>query len=393
MPRDEPGEEDAFGPPPHPLDRPWAHPTEMFARARAGGRVPGALTPPRRRGRDLAVALGAGIAGALVTVGVLVAIGAFRTSPETQVAAPTTVTSADDGARLAALAGPSVVAVVSSTPAGPRRASGVCTGDGHVLTSAAAVGDATQVTIQDGKGAMHTAEVLGRDDATGLVLLGTAAADPGPRPARLAGSRAIRVGEWVVAVGRGDAATPWAVTGVVASVGGWAEDGSGTRRAGLITTNMQIPPAAEGGALVDRSGHVVGILGGGAGGGAVATPIDTARAVAAELARAGTVRHGALGVRAADSASPRGAAVTEVLPDTAAARAGVQPGDVLVRIDEIRVPDTATLVVEVASRTPDEVVRLRLRRGDETVTLRVRLDAAAPDAGSTPGATPLRAGG
>jgi S1-C subfamily serine protease len=365
----------------------------MFARARAGaGRATGTLAPPRRRGRDLAVALGAGIAGALVTVGVLVAIGAFRTSSDTPVAAPTTVTAADDGARLAALAGPSVVAVVAATPGGPRRASGVCTSDGYVLTSAAAVGDAMQVTIQDGKGGMHGAEVLGRDDATGLVLLGTAGTGPGPRPARLAGSRTIRVGEWVVAVGRGDAAAPWAVTGVVASVGGWAEDGSGTRRAGLIATNMQIPPTAEGGALVDRSGHVVGILGGGAEGGTVATPIDTARAVAAELARVGTVRHGALGVRAADSASPRGAAVTEVLPDTAASRAGVQPGDILVRIDDTRVPDTATLVAEVAGRRPDEVVRLELRRGDDTVTLRVKLDAAAT-AGTTPGATPLSAGG
>jgi S1-C subfamily serine protease len=342
----------------------------------------------------VAIAVGAGIAGALVTVGVLVAVGAFRTTSGTPAVASTAATVVDDGARLAALAGPSVVGIVAVTPAGDRRASGVCTGDGHVLTTDAALAGATAVSVLDAQGGTHPAEVLGSDRSTGLVLLRTAPAKI--RPAALAGDRPVRVGEWVVAVGRADASTPWAATGVVASLGGWGEDGAGTKRAGLISTSMAIPPAAIGGALVDRSGHVVGILAGAPTGGTLATPIGMARTVATELARSGTARHGALGLRATDAAPTRGATVTEVLAGTAAERAGVRPGDVVVRIEGSRVDGTADLVYEVGRRAPGDVVELRVRRGDERVSLRVTLDAAGA-AGTGPSgaapATPVAAGG
>jgi serine protease Do len=246
--------------------------------------------------------------------------------------------------------------------------------------------------------------VLGRDDATGLVLL--RAASDAVRPARLAGDRSVRVGEWVVAVGRGDTSAPWAATGVVASLGGWGQDGGGTKRAGLIATSMAIPRAAEGGALMDRDGHVVGILAGAPAGGTLAVPIDLARDVATELGRTGVAAHGRLGVRAVDSDTPRGAAITEVLAGSAAAGAGVQVGDVVVRVADVPVGDTAALVSEISRRKPDDKVDVHVRRAGKALTVRVRLDRApvVPDGTAAAGttsttvspagtATPLAAGG
>jgi S1-C subfamily serine protease len=337
--------------------------------------------------------VGAGIAGALVTVAVLAGVGAFRSSASTPAVASTTATAVDDGARLAALAGPSVVGIVVATPSGTRRASGVVTADDQVLTSAAAVAGASQVTVEDGHGAAHPAKVLGHDDATGLVLLRAPGADA--RPAALAGDRALRVGEWVAAVGRGETASAWVATGVVASLGGWAEDGGGARRAGMIATSMLIPVAAQGGALLDRNGRVVGILAGAPAGGTLATPITMARTVAADLARSGTARHGALGVRATDAAAG-GAAVTQVLAGTAAATAGVRPGDVVVGVEGVKVGGTAGLVYEVARRKPGDVVELRVERGDQRLTLRATLGDAgtrAPEATGTTTAALAAAGG
>lgn len=375
MPRDDPGDEEQHGPPPHPLDRPWAHPTEMFARARARTAATTRARSQRSRRRDVLIALGAGVAGALVTVGMLVAAGAFRTSSAPTAVVPTGVTTTDDGARLAALAGPSVVAVLATTPTGARRVSGVSLSDGRVVTAAAAVAGATGLRVLEADGADHGATSLGHDDETGLAVLRAAGREI--PSAQLAGDRDVRVGQWVVAVGRGDTATAWAATGVVASLGGWAVDGDGVRRAGLIATTMAVPRSAEGGALVDGTGHVVGILAGAPDGGTFAMPIARVRDVADELARSGKVTHGALGVRAVDSPSEHGAEVTDVLPGTAAAAAGLAPGDVVMGVAGAPVRDTAMLVVEVTQHKPDDVVALRIRRGHDDITVRVRLDDAS----------------
>jgi len=360
----------------------------MFARARTRAATTTRAGARRGRRRDLRLALGAGVAGALVTVGVLVAVGAFRTSTAPTAVEPTGITATDDGARLAALAGPSVVAVVATTPAGTRRVSGVCLSDGRVITAAAAVAGATGLAVLGADGTSHGARSLGHDDETGVALL--QAQGDSIRAATLAGDRDVRVGQWVVAVGRGDAATPWAATGVVASLGGWGVDGDGTRRAGLITTTMAVPRTAEGGALVDRTGHVVGILAGAPSGGTLAIPIAGVRSVADEIARSGRASHGALGVRAVDAAGEHGAQVTAVLTGTAAAAAGLAPGDVILAVEGAAVRDTATLVVEVTRHAPDEVVTLRLRRDSDDVTVRVRLgDASAhPDEAPAPGSPP-----
>jgi S1-C subfamily serine protease len=195
------------------------------------------------------------------------------------------------------------------------------------------------------------------------------------------------VGAWVLALGNTNASGPWVTTGVVASMGGWADDGSGVAKAGLITTSAPMPNGARGGALVDRSGRVVGILAGSPGGidGGLATPVSVLRTVADQLANTGRASHGSLGVSASDTTSPRGARVTQVFGGTGAAAAGIKVGDVIVRLDGAAIPDTAALVAAIRGRKPDDRVSLvvaRARRHLEVTASLGATDSPAQPAGS-----------
>lgn len=385
VPDDEPGDEGVSGPPPHPLDRPWVHPTEMFARSGVR-RAPRSAPPRPLRGRDAVLALGGGLAGALVMVLALAAAGVLGDGSDAPRARPERAADADTAARLAATAGPAVVGVATATAMGPRRASGVALRDGYVLTTTAAVEGGDSIAMVGADGASHAATVIGRDDLSGLALLHVDGAVTEPAP--LASEDSVEVGAWVLALGAGDG-MPWVSTGVVSSLGGWTRDGTGTVRAGMISTNAPSGETAHGGALVDRSGHVVGILAGGAGGDGplVATPISVARQVATQLAEQGWAAHGSLGLQVEDEDEPRGARIDAIEPGGPAAPSDLEPGDVIVAVAGKPVRDTAALVYEVRRRLPGASVELRVRREEETLRITVVLGTIETEAPTSPSPT------
>jgi putative serine protease PepD len=164
---------------------------------------------------------------------------------------------------------------------------------------------------------------------------------------------------------------------VIASLGGWSEDGSGATNAGMITVDAVLPPEANGGALLDRKGHVVGILAGATKDAmaALATPIATVRNVAAQLAATGKADHGALGVRITDNDSPRGARVLDVTAGSAADDAGIATGDVLVKLADEPIRSAAELVVAVRLRKPGERLPVTVVRKGDSERVTVTLDA------------------
>jgi putative serine protease PepD len=380
MPPEDAGDEDTNGPPPHPLDRPWVHPSELFATSRAPA------TRERRRGlrsRDVFLTLGAGVIGALAMVVVLAVAGLLGDSPRTVTVARASEPPAepDSAASLAALANPSVVGIVAVTPAGIRKVSGVWMRSGEVITTASAIQDATSLTIVGADGSKRAGEVVGRDPATRLALVRV---DGDSNPAKLAADGELQVGQWILALGGTDGSGPRVATGVVASLGGWAVDGSGAPSAGMITVDAVLPPEANGGALIDRNGHVVGILAGSTKDAmaALATPIATVRNVAAQLAATGTAAHGSLGVRITDDDKPRGARVLEVTPASAAHAAGIVAGDVIVKLGDEPVHSAAELVVAVQMRRPDERLPVTVVREKEHLRLMATLGAVATMPGS-----------
>ncbi len=386
MAPEEAGDEDANGPPPHPLDRPWVHPSELFASSQPSSR------PVRRRrairARDVFLALGAGVIGALAMVVVLAVAGLLgeSTKPITVARASDQPNEPDGAARLVAIANPSVVGILVATPSGIRRVSGVCVRNGQVITSASAVAGATGITVVAAGGARHRATLIGEDPSTRLALVGI---DGDTHPAKLAANSDLQVGQWILALGGTDGSGPRVATGVVAAMGGWADDGSGSPSAGMITVDAVLPPEAQGGALIDRNGHVVGILAGATKDElrGLATPIATVRNVAAQLATTGKATHGALGIRAADADHPRGARVVSVVPGSAADGAGILVNDVIVSFDGTEIESAADLVVAVQLRRPGNRIQLSLARDGKPKRMTATLGSVG-SVGSVPSAEP-----
>jgi putative serine protease PepD len=338
------------------------------------------------------VSVASGAAGALAVLLVLAAfglIGSTRDGSRTAATKPI-VREVDAASSLAQGVARTVVAVGIATPMGVRRISGVSLDAGRVLTSASALGDATEASVVTVDGVSHPASVLGRDDATDLALLRVDGVDLAPvRDV----APDVAAGEWVVAVGGGDGAGHWVTTGVVASVGGWVMTASEstTPRPGMISTDATLPPSSAGGALLDRDGRLVGVISGPGrdGGGGLATPAAMARSVAAQLDRWGAARHGQLWVRVTDE-GPRGARVVDVLDDGPGDHAGLRAGDVVMRMDGVSVPDSATLVYRLRLHRVGDRVRLETDRDGRRRDVTVVLGDAPPADSPWPGAaTPV----
>jgi len=137
---------------------------------------------------------------------------------------------------------------------------------------------------------------------------------------------------------------------------------SGLVLAGLVETDVSPGDAIGGGALLDTSGSVVGILTRIAAGRAV--PIEVARDVADQLATTGRVRHGWLGLDAIDAGDRPGggARVTAMTAGGPAAVAGLRLNDVIVRVGNERVTDLADLVAAIARRRPGDPVEITFWR-------------------------------
>ncbi len=372
-----PGEDPDDGntrPPPDPLDRPWIHPSEL-GRAPRPGPSPQPQDHRRHWRRDLVIAACAASVGAVAAVSILGLAGSLGGDKRAEAARPEPGAKTD-AARVAARVGPSIAAVTATIDGTVYQGSGVAVGNHDLLTTADVVPPSTgkaDIWISTAGGNRHVASIQGRDPMTGLVLLH---APTWPAAAaRWQQSVDVHAGDWVVAVGRLGAGDAWITPGVVSGVGTWMTDADGRRHAGIITADATLNDDARGGALVDRRGHVVGVLTTSADDGVAVTPGSVAGDVARQLADRGWASHGALGVRVTETA--KGPSVVEVLPGTCGDRAGVEQGDLLLAVSGVPVRDTVALVAEVRRREAGSPVVLTVRRGRRTVRLGATLDDAA----------------
>ncbi|MGZ4678490.1 MAG: S1C family serine protease [Acidimicrobiia bacterium] len=334
----------------------------------------------------------AGAMGALAAMTILAMAGAFEPDAHPVVRAAAAVPTGTDAAALATQVAPGIAAVTTAAgTASEVRGSGIIVGPHELLTTVdvvhgAAMGAPVRVAIGDGR--QHAADVRAVDGVTNLALLEV----PSVRmePAQLGASPRVRAGDWIVAVGRTPTNGPWVTTGVVTATGGWLEDADGVAHPGLIATSTELAAAARGGALVDREGHIVGILAtiSADTDRAAAMPADMASDVAAQLASRGKASHGALGVRATDTDT--GPEIAEVTASSSAARAGLQVDDSILAIDDTRTPDTATLVYELRRREAGARTELTVARGKRQLRVGVVLDDAATITPAAPaGMAPL----
>jgi S1-C subfamily serine protease len=251
---------------------------------------------------------------------------------------------------------------------------------GLLLTNAHVVEDSTRVTVGLSDGRRVEGKVVGADPVTDLAVVRLVGAGPWP-VAPLGNSDSLQVGEWVIAVGNPFGLDQTVTLGIISSLNrNAAKLGITDKRLELIQTDAAINPGNSGGPLLDAEGAVVGIntlvrSGPGAGLG-FAIPINRARSIAQQLVSTGSVSHAMVGValepeRDASGAMVAGAKVRSVMAGGPAARAGVQPGDVITAVGDQPVRDPAQLTQLVERNGVGRPMALRLRRSGQVLQLQV----------------------
>jgi Do/DeqQ family serine protease len=256
--------------------------------------------------------------------------------------------------------------------------------EGYLLTNHHVVEDATEIEVQLVDGRQARARLVGSDVETDIAVLKI---DLDALPVIALGDvRALQVGDAVLAIGNPFNVGQTVTAGIVSALD--RKQGE-TPFQNFIQTDAAINPGNSGGALVDDQGSLVGIntaiysRSGGSMGIGFAVPVDTARAVMEALIKGGSVRRGWIGVEPRDLSADlaeslnlpvkSGVLVTGVLQDGPAARAGVQPGDVVLKVGDRDVHNSGELLSAVAALPPDTTTNLGLQRGGKQLEVRLKV--------------------
>jgi serine protease Do len=267
----------------------------------------------------------------------------------------------------------------------PRRGAGsgfLIDADGFILTNHHVVDGAERITVKLSDGRSFRAAVIGADPPTDIALLKIDAPDK-LAFATLGDSGALRVGEWVCAIGNPLAYEHTVTVGVVSYIGRKLFDSSLDQ---YIQTDAAINYGNSGGPLINARGEVIGInsaISWRASNIGFAVPINQARAVLPQLKTAGRVARGYIGVTLTDLdpdlseslrlGASQGALVMEVEDGSPGDRAGLRPYDLILAVDEEDVRTNDALIQTIAAREPGSVARLRFLRDGQERTAHVKL--------------------
>ena len=269
--------------------------------------------------------------------------------------------------------------------------------DGYILTNNHVIEGADEIKVKLSDDRELDAKLVGADPPTDLALLQV---DPeGLTAVELGDSDALEVGDWVLAIGNPFGLPQTVSTGIV-SAKGRANVGL-TDYEDFIQTDAAVNPGNSGGPLVDLRGRVVGIntaiasRSGGNNGIAFAIPMNMAKQIVDQLRNDGKVVRGYLGVLISDLSpemaetfdfSGEGILIQDVPEDTAAAKAGVRSGDIIVALDGRPVDAVGAFRSAIASHRPGSTVSLQLWRDGTRVDVDVTLTDAKGATSSSPDA-------
>jgi serine protease DegQ len=256
---------------------------------------------------------------------------------------------------------------------------------GFVLTNHHVVAKADEIVVTLKDRRRFEAKLIGSDPGTDIALLQIEADKL--KAMRLGNSDELEVGDFVIAIGNPFGLGQTVTSGIVSALGR-----SGLQIEGyedFIQTDAPINPGNSGGALVNLDGELVGIntaiLGpGGNIGIGFSVPVNMASAVMSQLRQYGEVRRGRLGIAIQDLTpdlaealnleTSRGAVVTQVEPDSAAEKAGLKAGDVVVALENREIRSSADLRNRVGLIRVGERITITVLRDGERKTLRARID-------------------
>jgi serine protease Do len=256
----------------------------------------------------------------------------------------------------------------------------------YVLTNDHVAGDADEIEIVLYDGREFKGELVGTDPLMDIALLSFQTAEDLP-VAALGSSSTLQPGDWVFAVGNPLGFESTVTAGIVSATARQAQSANMSGVTDYIQTDAAINRGNSGGALVNIDGEVVGIntwiasQTGGSIGLGFAIPIDNAKRAIADIIETGEVAYSWLGVTVGTVTdamaetmgfeATSGAFVSGVYEGSPAEQSGLRPGDVITRIGETEIEDSATLVQTVASITPGDETEFALVRAGREMSLMV----------------------
>jgi serine protease Do len=260
----------------------------------------------------------------------------------------------------------------------------IISSDGYVLTNNHVIRDADEVVVRLSDRREFVAEVIGSDKRSDVALLKIDAADL--PVAKIGKSEDLKVGSWVLAIGSPFGFEHSVTAGIVSAMGRSLPN---ENYVPFIQTDVAINPGNSGGPLYNLDGEVVGVNSqiysrtGGFMGLSFAIPIDMAMHVVEQLQTQGHVSRGWLGILIQDvtrelaesfgMSKPIGALVARVLPDSPAASAGVEVGDVIVAYRGREVGSSSALPPMVGATGIGSEAELKVIREGKTITLKVTI--------------------
>ncbi|MER7461715.1 trypsin-like peptidase domain-containing protein [Streptomyces sp. NPDC097981] len=313
-------------------------------------------------------------------------------------------------AGLAAGALPSVVTIEASAGDGE---GGTGTGfvydqQGHILTNnhvvaSAANGGKLSATFSDGK--KYEAEVIGRAQGYDVAVLKLKNPPSGLKPLPLGDSDKVAVGDSTIAIGAPFGLSNTVTTGIVSAKNRpvASGDGSGSKNSYMsaLQTDASINPGNSGGPLLDGRGAVIGInsaiqsagnsgFGGGQAGSiglGFAIPINQAKNVAESLIKTGKPVYPIISVSVDLQSKTDGAKISEqgapanelVDPNGPAGKAGLKPGDIITQFGDKPIDSGPTLISEIWTHKPGDVVKLTYLRGGKPTTVDITLGSRVGD--------------
>ena len=264
---------------------------------------------------------------------------------------------------------------------------------GHILTNDHVVRGADEVYVALKDGREFEVEVIGSDRRSDIALLridpdDLADGEPLPEPVKIGDSDGLEVGQWVVAIGAPFGLRHTVTQGIISAIGRHLPRDIYVP---FIQTSAAVNPGNSGGPLMSLDGKVVGInaqilspnrTNAGI---AFAIPINVAMDIQRSLRRDGIVKRGRLGVyfgpvtpELADAyglAAPRGAIVSEVVPESSAEDAGIESADIILSLNGEEIGESGELPILIGASGPGTTVTLTILRDGEELEMTAVLDS------------------
>ena len=261
--------------------------------------------------------------------------------------------------------------------------------NGYILTNHHVIAEADEIQVGLIDGRTLDAEIMGSDAATDIALLKVEGDNLTEMP--IGDSSGVRVGDFVIAIGNPYGLNHTVTSGIVSALGR-----AGFNRDGLedfIQTDASINPGNSGGALVNMDGELIGVnsviisRSGGNVGIGFAVPTEIASSVMGQIIDFGEIRRGLLGVNIQniDAEAARtlnvdvesGALVTRVFPESAAERAGLQVGDIIIGVNDKKIDDASGLRKTIGLLRSGDSVGIRYIRDNNTQSTSAELGSAS----------------